>query len=198
MCPGGTVIASSSERDGIVTNGMSQYNRDGKNANSAIVAEVYPSDFGCEPLGGFEYQRLWEQNAFILGGGDYFAPIQLVSDFLQNRLSDQIRQVAPTYQPGVRLRDLEKALPSQIIGAIREALGVFNNRIPGFSGPDAILTGVETRTSSPLRILRGVDGQSTTVRGIYPIGEGSGYAGGIMSSALDGIKAAEKIISKEK
>jgi uncharacterized FAD-dependent dehydrogenase len=193
MCPGGTVIAAASEMESIVTNGMSQFARDGENANSAIVAEVYPEDFSNEPLGGFEFQRLWERNAFNLGGSDYFAPVQLVDDFKNNHRSDQLGRVKPTYRPGVRLANLDEALPGQITAAIREALGKFNGRIPGFTDKDAVLTGVETRTSCPVRILRGKDGQSISVKGIFPAGEGSGYAGGIMSSAVDGIKAAENI-----
>ena len=194
MCPGGFVIGASSEEGGIVTNGMSQYARDGVNANSAIVAEVTPADFSGHPLEGIKSQRAWEQAAFVLGGNDYFAPVQLVEDFLEGRTSEQLRSTQPTYQPGVRLADLNQALPETILAAIREALGEFNRRMPGFSGPDALFTGVETRTSSPLRIMRGEDGQSVSFRGIYPVGEGSGYAGGIMSSAIDGMKAAEKVI----
>ncbi len=194
MCPGGVVIGASSEKEGVVTNGMSQYARNGVNANSAIVAEVLPEDISHEPLEGFIAQRNWEQKAYLLGGGDYFAPAQLVDDFLQGRISDQFGPTQPTYQPGVQLVDLNQAFPPYVTAAIREALGEFNKRIPGFSGPDAVFTGVETRTSCPIRILRGKDGQSVTVKGIYPVGEGSGYAGGIMSSALDGIKAAEKIL----
>ena len=197
MCPGGFVIGASSEEGGIVTNGMSQYARDGVNANSAIVAEVTPADFPGHPLEGLRFQRAWEQTAFVLGGEDYFAPAQQVVDFLAGKLTDQLGSTQPTYQPGVRLADLNQALPDYLLSAIREALGEFNRRMPGFSGPEALFTGVETRTSSPLRILRGKDGQSLSIGGIYPAGEGSGYAGGIMSSAIDGIKAAEKIILAE-
>ena len=198
MCPGGYVIGASSERGGLVTNGMSQYARNGLNANSAIVAEVVPADFDGHPLDGFRLQRTWEQKAFALGGGGYFAPVQSVPDFLEGRISDQLNTTQPTYQPGVRLADLHQALPVYITAAIREALGEFNRRIPGFSGQEAVFTGVETRTSCPLRITRGKDGQSVSVRGLYPAGEGSGYAGGIMSSAIDGIKAAERIIQTVK
>lgn len=194
MCPGGTVIGASSELDTVVTNGMSQYARDGKNANSAIVVEVYPSDYEDDPLGGFGYQRKLEQDAFNLGGGNYFAPVQLLGDFIAGKPSNQLGLIKPTYKPGVRLTDLGQVLPDKFTDPIREALQVFNKRIKGFTNPDAVLTGVETRTSCPLRILRGKDGQSVSVRGLYPAGEGSGYAGGIMSSAIDGIKAAEKII----
>jgi uncharacterized FAD-dependent dehydrogenase len=194
MCPGGFVIGASSEEGGLVTNGMSQYARDGVNANSAIVAEVFPQDIDPGPLQGFLMQRAWEQTAFSLGGGDYFAPVQLVEDFINHKQSGQLGNTQPTYLPGIRLVDLDQAFPPAVTGSIREALGVFNNRIPGFAGPDAVLTGVETRTSCPLRITRGKDGQSLSIKGLYPIGEGSGYAGGIMSSAIDGIKGAEKII----
>ena len=195
MCPGGTVIAASSEAETVVTNGMSQYARDGDNANSAIVAEVYPADFTDDPLSGFEFQRHWEEIAFSIGGSDFFAPTQLVDDYLKGQRSEQLGRVLPTYRPGIKFEDLDQLFPDQITTAIKEALENFNRKIPGFSGNDAVLTGVETRTSCPVRILRGKDGQSISVRGIYPAGEGSGYAGGIMSSAVDGIKAAEKIIS---
>ena len=194
MCPGGTVIGAASELDTVVTNGMSQYARDGKNANSAIVVEVYPSDYEDDPLGGFGYQRKLEQGAFHLGGGNYFAPVQRLGDFVAGKPSSQLGMIKPTYKPGVRLADLGRALPDKFTDPIKEALQVFNKRIKGFANPDAVLTGVETRTSSPLRILREKDGQSVSVKGIYPVGEGSGYAGGIMSSAIDGIKAAEKVI----
>lgn len=195
MCPGGSVIGAASEEGGIVTNGMSQYARNGENANSAIVAEVFQGDLLDGPLGGFLFQRCWEQKAYLMGGEDYNAPVQLVEDFIRGQVSSQLRQVQPTYQPGIHLADLNQALPPQITAAIQEALLEFDRRLPGFAGPDAVLTGVETRTSCPLRILRGKDGQSISIRGIYPVGEGSGYAGGIMSSAIDGIKAAEKVIS---
>jgi uncharacterized FAD-dependent dehydrogenase len=177
---------------------MSQYARNGINANSAIVAEVFPADFPGHPLAGFRLQQTWEQGAYLLGGGSYHAPVQTVVDFIKGRKSDQLGGTHPTYLPGVQLADLNQALPGYLTGAIREALGEFNRRIPGFSGKQAILTGVETRTSCPLRITRGKDGQSVSVAGLYPIGEGSGYAGGIMSSAVDGVKAAEKILLAQK
>jgi uncharacterized FAD-dependent dehydrogenase len=195
MCPGGYVIGASSEYGGLVTNGMSQYSRDGVNANSAIVAEVIPGDFPDDPLEGFRFQQNWEQKAFTLGGEDYCAPVQMVEDFFLGKISRQLGGIQPTYQPGVRLVDLNQLLPYQIREAIREALEEFNQRITGFSGPDAILTGIETRTSCPVRILRGKDGQSISIQGIYPVGEGSGYAGGIISSAIDGIKSAENILT---
>ena len=196
MCPGGTVIGSSSEENSVVTNGMSQYARSGTNANSAIVAEVFPEDYGQDSMDGFLFQRKWEQNAYLMGGANYNAPVQLVGDFLAGNAESVIGDVKPSYLPGYKIGNLRQALPPQIVKSIIEALPVFNGKIKGFSMPDAILTGVETRTSSPLRILRGDDLQSTSCRGLYPVGEGSGYAGGIMSSAIDGIKAAEKIIEK--
>jgi len=196
MCPGGSVIGAASEPESIVTNGMSQYARDGDNANSAIVAEVFPKDFAEDPLGGVQTQRAWERQAYTLGGGEYIAPAQRVEDFLRGKVTDQLQEVQPSYQPGVRLVDLNQAFPDYVTDAIREALHQFEKRMPGFTGPEAVFTGVETRTSCPLRILRGKDGQSVSIPGIYPAGEGSGYAGGIMSSAIDGIKAAEKILQR--
>ncbi|MCK5703788.1 MAG: FAD-binding protein, partial [Cyclobacteriaceae bacterium] len=201
MCPGGTVIGASSEKGAVVTNGMSQYTRENANANSAIVAEVFPGDLGENPMDGFLFQRHWEQKAFQMGGENFNAPVQLVGDFLSGTQNIKISSVVPSYLPGYTLSNLKESLPPAIIKTILEALPVFNNKIPGFTQPDAILTGVESRTSSPLRILRGTDFQSISLRGIFPIGEGSGYAGGIMSSSIDGIKAAEhiiKIINEEK
>ena len=197
MCPGGTVIGSSSEENSIVTNGMSQYARSGAIANSAIVAEVFPEDYGQDPMDGFLFQRKWEKNAYLMGGGNYDAPVQLVGDFLKGNTGSAIGDVIPSYLPGYKLGDLRQALPAQIVKSILEALPVFNGKIKGFTKPDAMLTGVETRTSSPLRILRGGDFQSVSCQGLYPVGEGSGYSGGIMSSAIDGIKAAEMIIEKK-
>jgi len=196
MCPGGSVIGSSSEEHTVVTNGMSQYARAGANANSAIVAEVFPEDYGQDALAGFEFQRKWEKNAFVIGGENYDAPVQLVGDFLIGKAPASIGDVKPSYLPGYKICDLRTAFPQKIVKAILEALPIFNGKIPGFTMPEALLTGVETRTSSPLRILRDEDLQSVSCEGLYPVGEGSGYAGGIMSSAIDGIKAAEKIIEK--
>ena len=193
MCPGGTVLAASSEHGTVVTNGMSQYSRNAGNANSAIVVEVFPEDYPESPLAGIDYQRKWEQRAFELGGGTYDAPGQLVGDFLAGRPSTEFGSVQPSYKPGVQLGDLSTSLPDYIIEAIREALPVFEKQIQGFVMADAILTGVETRTSSPIRILRGRDFQSVNITGLYPSGEGSGYAGGILSSAVDGIKVAEAV-----
>jgi uncharacterized FAD-dependent dehydrogenase len=194
MCPGGKVIAASSELGGVVTNGMSQYARNERNANSAIVAEVYPDDFGKGPLAGIEFQRIWENKAFQAGGSNFFAPVQLVGDFLQGLFSTTLGEVIPTYSPGFELAELDQCLPNYVTSAIREALPHFEKKLKGFSMPDAVLTGVETRTSSPVRIIRGKDFQSISTPGLYPAGEGSGYAGGILSSAIDGIKAAEAII----
>lgn len=194
MCPGGTVIGSSSEADTVVTNGMSQYNRAQINANSAIVAEVFPEDYGQYASDGFNFQRLWERNAFKIGGSDYDAPVQLVGDFLTGKTTKGLQGIEPSYKPGYKMTDLSEALPISIIQSIKEALPEFDKRMPGFARHDAVLTGVETRTSSPLRILRDENFQSVSLGGLYPVGEGSGYAGGIMSSAIDGIKAAEKII----
>jgi uncharacterized FAD-dependent dehydrogenase len=194
MCPGGSVIGSSSEPGMVVTNGMSQYARKETNANSAIVAEVYPADYGMGALDGIHYQRKWEKAAYLAGGGSYRAPVQLVGDFLNNQATTELGDVKPSYQPGIRFGDLTQILPAKIVMAIAEALPEFGKRISGFAMHDAVLTAVETRTSSPVRILRGSDYQCISVRGLYPIGEGSGYAGGIMSSALDGIKAAEQLV----
>ena len=194
MCPGGTVIAAASEPGTIVTNGMSQYKRSENNSNSAIVAEVVPADFENTPLGGIEFQRYWEEKAFTEGGGNFNAPCQLVGDFLVGKPTNALGSVQPSYLPGIKLTDLRDSLPGSVIAAIQEALPAFDKKIKGFSTPDAVLTGVETRTSSPVRILRGRDYQSISIQGLYPAGEGSGYAGGILSSAMDGIKAAEAVI----
>jgi hypothetical protein len=192
MCPGGKVLAAASEENGLVTNGMSQHARDFVNANSALVVGVGPDDFPPGPLGGMEFQRHWEQKAYELGGGGYIAPAQLVGDFLEGRPSAGAGSVRPSYRPGVRFADLGNSLPLYIIEAVREAIPVFDRKIRGFAMPDAVLTGVETRTSSPVRIMRDETGQSVNVKGLYPAGEGAGYAGGILSSAVDGIKAAVK------
>ncbi len=196
MCPGGVVIAASSEQGTVVTNGMSKYARNERNANSAIVAEVVPADFMDIPLGGIEFQRYWEEKAFFQGGGNFNAPCQLVGDFLRGKRSSALGSVQPSYLPGIKMTDLRESLPVFVISAIQEALPEFEKRIRGFTQPDAVLTGIETRTSSPVRIVRGKDYQSISIQGLYPAGEGSGYAGGIISSAMDGIKAAEAIIKQ--
>ena len=194
MCPGGTVVAATSEPGRVVTNGMSQYSRKERNANAGIVVGIEPAtDYPGHPLAGVELQRRLESQAFIDGGGTYAAPAQRVGDFLAGRPSTGLGEVIPSYKPGVRPTDLSNSLPSFAIEAIREALPVFGRRIPGFDADDAVLTGVETRTSSPVRITRGSDFQSLNTRGLYPAGEGAGYAGGILSAAVDGIKVAEAL-----
>jgi uncharacterized FAD-dependent dehydrogenase len=193
MCPGGTVVAAASEPGRVVTNGMSQYSRDERNANSGIVVGITPEDYPGGPLAGVEFQRHWEERAFELGGGTYEAPGQLVGDFLAGRPSTAFGSVLPSYRPGVRLGDLSTSLPDYAIEAIREALPAFDRKIKGFAMEDAVLTGVETRTSSPIRIKRNDDFQSLDTEGLYPAGEGAGYAGGILSAAVDGIRVAEAV-----
>ena len=196
MCPGGTVVAATSEAGCVVTNGMSQYSRNERNANSALVVDVTPGDFpggGTHPLSGIEFQRHWECLAFEAGGRDYDAPAQRVGDFLAGRPSEDLGPVLPSYTPGVRPADLATCLPEYVVAALREALPAFGRQIRGFDMNDAILTGVETRTSSPLRIPRGPDCRSVNTRGLYPAGEGAGYAGGILSAAIDGIRVAEAV-----
>jgi uncharacterized FAD-dependent dehydrogenase len=193
MCPGGTVVAATSEPNRVVTNGMSQYSRNERNANAGIVVGITPEDYPGGPLAGIAYQRAIESKAFELGGGTYEAPGQLVGDFLMGRASTAFGSVTPSYKPGVHLTDLASSLPAYAIDAIREALPAFEKKIKGFSMHDAVLTGVETRTSSPLRITRGADFQSLNIKGLYPAGEGAGYAGGILSAGVDGIKVAEAV-----
>lgn len=195
MCPGGTVVAATSEPNRVVTNGMSQYSRNERNANAGIVVGITPEqDYPGHPLAGIEFQRQWESRAFELGGGTYEAPGQLVGDFLAGKASTKLGEVIPSYTPGVHLTDLATSLPVYAIEAIREALPAFDKQIKGFARPDAVLTGVETRTSSPIRITRDEQTfQSLNVKGLYPAGEGAGYAGGILSAAIDGIKVAEAV-----
>ena len=204
MCPGGTVVAATSEALRVVTNGMSQYSRNERNANAGIVVGISPDDYRqgqyegpVNPLDGVAFQRFWESRAYELGGGGYRAPGQLVGDFVKRRPSRVLGEVEPSYKPGVQLTDLAQpgrgSLPDYALDAIREALPAFERQIQGFSRPDAVLTGVETRTSSPLRITRGRDYQSLNLRGLFPAGEGAGYAGGIMSAGVDGIEAAEAL-----
>jgi uncharacterized protein len=193
MCPGGLVVAAASEPGRLVTNGMSQYSRNERNANSAIVVGITPDDYPGHPLAGIELQRRLEKHAFELGGGTYEAPGQLVGDFLADRASTSLGSVHPSYTPGVRLCDLSQSLPEYAIAAIREALPAFEKQIRGFAMEDAILTGVETRTSSPIRIKRNENYQSLNTEGLYPTGEGAGYAGGILSAGIDGIKVAEAV-----
>jgi uncharacterized FAD-dependent dehydrogenase len=195
MCPGGTVVAATSEVGRVVTNGMSQYSRNERNANAGIVVGIDPKqDFPGGPLAGVALQEALESKAFVLGGGDYCAPGQLVGDFLRGKASTQLGEVEPSYKPGVLPGDLAPSLPDYAIEAIREALPVFGRQIAGFDRDDAVLTGVETRTSSPVRITRDADSlQSLNVRGLYPCGEGAGYAGGILSAGVDGIRVAEAV-----
>ena len=195
MCPGGTVVAATSEPNRVVTNGMSQYSRNERNANAGIVVGIDPAtDFPGGPLAGVELQEQLESRAFELGGGDYCAPGQLVGDFIRAVPSREFGEVVPSYKPGVRLGDLAPSLPNYAIEAIREALPAFGRQIRGFDRDDAILTGIETRTSSPIRITRDAETlQSMNVRGLFPAGEGAGYAGGILSAGVDGIKIAEAV-----
>ena len=195
MCPGGTVVAATSVGGHVVTNGMSQYSRNERNANSGIVVGITPEDFPDDnPLAGMELQRELEARAFVLGGSNYDAPAQLVGDFLKGQPSTELGCVQPSYTPGVNLTDLSSALPDYAIEAIREALPMFGRKIKDFAMNDAVLTGVETRTSSPIRIKRDkTDYQSINTKGLYPAGEGAGYAGGILSAAVDGIEVAEAV-----
>ena len=200
MCPGGTVVAAASEPGRVVTNGMSQYSRKEANANSAIVVGISPEDYGTHspdpdsPLAGVEFQRHWESRAYELGGSNYQAPGQLLGDFMAGEPSSKSGTVGPSYTPGVHFCDLSTALPDYAIAAIREALPVFATKIKGFDLPDAVLTAVETRTSSPIRITRNDDNfQSINIHGLYPTGEGAGYAGGILSAAVDGLKVGEAL-----
>ncbi|WP_291201700.1 NAD(P)/FAD-dependent oxidoreductase [Hyphomonas sp.] len=194
MCPGGTVVAAASEPGRLVTNGMSQYSRNERNANAGFVVGISPADYPSDhPLAGIELQRDLESRAFNAGGRDYFAPGQRVGDFLAGSPSASLGPVIPSYRPGVRATDLAPLMPDYVIEAMREALPVFGRKIPRYDDPDALLTGVETRTSAPIRIRRGANFQSVNVRGLYPAGEGAGYAGGILSAAVDGIKVAEAV-----
>ncbi|GAB3594688.1 NAD(P)/FAD-dependent oxidoreductase [Acetobacter peroxydans] len=194
MCPGGTVVAATSEEGQVVTNGMSQYSRAERNANSGIVVELRPGeDYPDDPLAGVAFQRHWEKQAFVAGGGDYRAPAQRVGDFLAGRPSVSLGDVVPSYRPGVTPTDLSTCLPDFVVEALREALPHFDRKLKGYAMEDAVMTGVETRTSSPLRIPRGETGQSVNTPGLYPAGEGAGYAGGILSAGMDGIRMAEAV-----
>jgi len=194
MCPGGTVVAATSEPGRVATNGMSQYSRNERNANSGIVVGIDPArDYPGGPLAGIALQRHWEEKAFAAGGGGYVAPAQRLGDFLAGRPSTKLGSVIPSYRPGVKMTDLSECLPDFVIAAMREALVAFGRQIPGYDHPDAVLTGIETRTSSPIRVTRGADFQSINTTGLYPAGEGAGYAGGILSAAVDGIKVAEAV-----
>lgn len=196
MCPGGYVVAAASEENGVVTNGMSEHQRDGENANAALLVGVQPEDFGDDhPLAGVAFQRKWEQLAFKLGGENYHAPTQLVGDFLADKPSTQWGSLKPTYTPGLAFAQLKDCLPDYVITTMKEALIHFDTKIKGFAMDDSIMTGVETRSSSPVRINRD-NNNSSNIQGLYPMGEGAGYAGGIMSSAVDGVKTAEKLMMR--
>ena len=193
VCPGGQVVAAASGQGQVVTNGMSLRARDGENINSGLLVGVNPADFkDTHPLGGMYFQELWEKQAFVLGGGDYSAPIQTVGDFLAKKATKTIGSVKPTYSPGIKPTDLRKCLPDYVSDTLAGAVPIFDRSLRGFADPNAIMTGIETRSSSPVRILRGADFQSV-IQGIFPCGEGAGYAGGITSAAVDGIKVAEAV-----
>ncbi|MBO4218788.1 MAG: hypothetical protein J5887_04750, partial [Erysipelotrichaceae bacterium] len=197
MCPGGEVIASSSEEGQVVTNGMSDFSRRKDNANAALLVNVLTTDFpGDDPLEGIRFQQQLEKKAFAAGGGNHFAPVQRLEDFENRRPSDHIGRITPSYKPGYRLTDLNGILPDFVSDTIREAMPYFDRRIRGFDDPDAILTAVESRTSCPLTLVRGEDLQSS-IPMIYPCGEGAGYAGGITSAAVDGIKVAAEIMKRK-
>jgi hypothetical protein len=201
MCPGGYVMPAASEEGGVVTNGMSNYARDGANANGALVVQVTKADFGGDsPLAGVEFQRRLERAAYLAGssktGGDYAAPVQLVGDFLSDKESDRFKSVLPTYAAGTTFADLRAVLPSPVVEAMKASIVDMDRRLKGFACPDAVLTAVESRTSSPVRIERGDDLRSVSAVDLYPCGEGAGYAGGITSAAADGIRVAEEIYRK--
>ncbi len=194
MCPGGTVVAATSEEGRVATNGMSQYSRNERNANSGFVVAIDPErDFPGDPLAGLALQRHWEERAYVAGGSNYKAPAQRVGDFLAKRPSTSLGSVTPSYRPGVTPTDLSQCLPDFVVEAMREAIPVFGRQIAGYDHPDVVMTGVETRTSSPVRFTRGENGHSLNTYGLYPAGEGAGYAGGILSAAVDGIKTAEAV-----
>lgn len=198
MCPGGFVVASSSNEGEVVTNGMSYSARDAQNANSGVIVQINPSDLGGAPFCGVEFQEKLERAAFKLGGGDYTAPAERVVDFLNGDAPQPFTSVIPTYRPGTVPRDLRKCLPGTVYRGIADGIREFSRRIKGFDMPEAVLTAVESRTSAPVRILRGENGETTRLRGLYPVGEGAGYAGGIVSAAVDGMKAAERLIAEYK
>lgn len=191
VCPGGMVVASSSEEGGLVVNGMSEHARDQKNINGALLVQIKPKDFGSEhPLAGVEFQRKYEKLAYELGGSNYHAPCETVGSFL-GLSHNCIQEIIPSYRPGCEMQSLEKCLPEQVTQALREALLDFGKKIKGFDHPSAVLTGIESRSSAPIRMYRDRDVMESNIKGIYPVGEGAGYAGGIVSSAIDGIKVAE-------
>ena len=197
MCPGGVVVAAASEENRLVSNGMSYHARDLENANSALVVTVGPDDFyGDSPLKGMEFQRYYESLAYNLGGGGYKAPIQLVGDFMKDEVSKKLGCVTPSYKPGFEFRDLRECLPNYVVDSLKDGITKFDTRIKGYGMNDAVLTGIETRTSAPVRMSRNENLESINTSGLYPCGEGAGFAGGIISAAVDGIKVAEKIIGK--
>ncbi|SHH90545.1 hypothetical protein SAMN02745196_01841 [Clostridium collagenovorans DSM 3089] len=197
MCPGGVVVASASEEGKLVTNGMSYSKRDKENANSAIVVSIKPSDFeGDSPLAGMEFQRKYEELSFNLGGGNYMAPVQRIDDFLKDNVSSKLGNVTPTYKPGYEFRDMRECLPSYVVESLKDGFTNFDRKIKGFAGCNTVMTGIETRTSAPVRIDRNELGESISTKGLYPAGEGAGYAGGIISAAVDGVKIAESIIKE--
>lgn len=199
MCPGGVVVAAASEENRLVSNGMSYHARDLDNANSALVVTVSPDDFeGDSPLRGMEFQRKYEGLAYTLGGGGSKAPIQLVGDFMEDRVSEKLGSVIPSYKPGYEFRDLRECLPSYVIEALKEAIVEFDRKIKGYGDADSVLTGIETRTSAPVRLTRTEGLESISLSGLYPAGEGAGFAGGIISASVDGLKVAERIINKYK
>ena len=199
MCPGGVVIPSASEEGGVVTNGMSFFARNGLNSNSALMVQMKREDFGADDLfAGMRFQREIERRAYEAGGRNYSAPIQLYKDFIKDRVSSGFGSVRPTYSAGTAFAPLNEILPAITVQALKNAIPDMNARLKGFACPDAVLTGVETRFSSPVKIIRGESGESVSLKGFYPCGEGSGYSGGITSSAADGLRIAEKIFEKFK
>lgn len=197
MCPGGFVMPATAQEDTIVTNGMSKYAQDGENSNSALLVNVNSKDFESDhPLAGIEFQKKWEEKTFKIGGKNYHAPIQLVEDFLKKQKSTEIKSITPTYKPGVTLASLDDCLPDFVTASLREALPKLDNKIQGFAHPEAVLTAIETRSSAPLRIVRDNETFQSNISGIYPAGEGAGYAGGIVSSAVDGIRVSEAILNE--
>lgn len=199
MCPGGQVVAAASETGGVVVNGMSYFARDGENANSALLVNVVPEDFpGDDPLAGVSFQREWERAAFEAGGANYRAPAQLVGDFMKKQPSKGAKSVKPSYMPGVKWGSMEECLPPFVVESMRMALPMLDRKLRGFAAEDAVLTGVETRSSSPVRIERTESCESPSVSGLYPCGEGAGYAGGILSAAVDGLRCAEALMNRRK
>lgn len=196
MCPGGVVVASSSSREEVVVNGMSYYARNGENSNAAVVVQVDSRDYGTGPLAGLRFRRELEQKAFFAGGANYRAPASMVGDFIKDRKPAGFGGVTPTYRPGVTPKELREVLPDFMAEGIKQGVLAFGKKLKGFDGEDAVITAVESRTSAPVRILRDAEGEATRMKGLYPVGEGAGYAGGIVSAAVDGMHAAERIISR--